>query len=277
METKKMKKNIGVLCLLIIIIITSLITLGYSTYQIILWGKDNNKIDTQMEEVEEIVEIKEVPDGEKVELVNPTQNKKDPYWDYIKLNFIDVNFSELKSINSETVGWIQVLGTNVNYPFVQTVDNKFYLTHQLDKKYNTAGWVFMDYRNNAYDFNDNTIIYAHGRLNKTMFGSLRNVIKESWYKNKNNHIVKISTESENSLWQVFSTYKIKTTSDYLQIDFLTDDERLNFYNMLKDRSVYDYKVNVMSDDKIITLSTCHNDEEKIVLHAKLIKKEKKLN
>lgn len=277
METKKMKKNIGVLCLLIIIIITSLITLGYSTYQIILWGKDNNKIDTQMEEVEEIVEIKEVPDGEKVELVNPTQNKKDPYWDYIKLNFIDVNFSELKSINSETVGWIQVLGTNVNYPFVQTVDNKFYLTHQLDKKYNTAGWVFMDYRNNAYDFNDNTIIYAHGRLNKTMFGSLRNVIKESWYKNKNNHIVKISTESENSLWQVFSTYKIKTTSDYLQIDFLTDDERLNFYNMLKDRSVYDYKVNVMPDDKIITLSTCHNDEEKIVLHAKLIKKEKKLN
>ena len=277
METKKMKKNIGVLCLLIIIIITSLITLGYSTYQIILWRKDNNKIDTQMEEVEEIVEIKEVPDGEKVELVNPTQNKKDPYWDYIKLNFIDVNFSELKSINSETVGWIQVLGTNVNYPFVQTVDNKFYLTHQLDKKYNTAGWVFMDYRNNAYDFNDNTIIYAHGRLNKTMFGSLRNVIKESWYKNKNNHIVKISTESENSLWQVFSTYKIKTTSDYLQIDFLTDDERLNFYNMLKDRSVYDYKVNVMPDDKIITLSTCHNDEEKIVLHAKLIKKEKKLN
>lgn len=277
METKKMKKNIGVLCLLIIIIITSLITLGYSTYQIILWGKDNNKIDTQMEEVEEIVEIKEVPDGEKVELVNPTQNKKDPYWDYIKLNFIDVNFSELKSINYETVGWIQVLGTNVNYPFVQTVDNKFYLTHQLDKKYNTAGWVFMDYRNNAYDFNDNTIIYAHGRLNKTMFGSLRNVIKESWYKNKNNHIVKISTESENSLWQVFSTYKIKTTSDYLQIDFLTDDERLNFYNMLKDRSVYDYKVNVMPDDKIITLSTCHNDEEKIVLHAKLIKKEKKLN
>lgn len=278
-KNKKSKKNkkVGILVLLSVIIIAALVTLIYSAYQIYSWNDDNNKIDNQMEKVEEVVEVKEVKDTENVELVNPVENKKDPYWDYIKLSLIDVDFSELKSINSETVGWIQVLGTNVNYPFVQTVDNKYYLTHQLDKKYNSAGWVFMDYRNNAYDFNDNTIIYAHGRLNRTMFGSLRNVIKDSWYKNKDNHIVKISTETENTLWQVFSTYKIKTTSDYLQIDFLNPDDRLSFYNMLKQRSIYNYGVELFSSDKIITLSTCHNDEEKIVLHAKMIKKEKKLN
>ena len=41
--------------------------------------------------------------------------------------------------------------------------------------------------------------------------------------------------------------------------------------MLKDRSVYDFKTNISSDNKIITLSTCYNDDEKLVIHAKLIK------
>ena len=45
--------------------------------------------------------------------------------------------------------------------------------------------------------------------------------------------------------------------------------------MLKERSVHDYKVNLSAKDKIITLSTCHNETDKIVLHAKLIKREKK--
>ena len=133
----------------------------------------------------------------------------------------------------------------------------------------------MDYRNNSKDFDQNTIIYGHGRLNKTMFGSLKNVVKKSWYSNKDNYIVKISTESENTLWQVFSTYRIKTTNDYLQTNFSSDEEYLEFLNMLKDRSVFDYKVDLNSNDKIISLSTCHNESEKIVLHAKLIKRENK--
>lgn len=191
------------------------------------------------------------------------------------MNLIDVNFDNLKETNSDTVGWIQVLGTNVNYPFVQTKDNKYYLTHQFDRKTNSAGWVFMDYRNKGVNVNRNTILYAHGRVNKTMFGSLRNVVKKEWYENKDNYIVKISTPTENSLWQVFSTYRIKTTSDYLYIDFSNDNDYLNFLNMLKNRSVHNYNTTLNSKDKIITLSTCHNDTDKIVLHAKLIKREKR--
>ena len=261
--------------LLTFFIVVCVILLIYSGYQIFMWSKSNKEIDEQVDNIQEVADVKDVEDTDNVEIVNPAKNKSDPYWDYIKLKLIDVDFSKLKSINNETVGWIQVGGTNINYPFVQGENNKFYLIHQFDKKYNTAGWVFMDYRNNKQDFDKNTILYAHGRLNKTMFGSLRNVVKKDWYNNPDNHIVKISTEYENTLWQVFSTYQIKTTNDYLDITFNDDDNYIKFLNMLKNRSVHNYNVELSSSDKIITLSTCHNDTDKIVLHAKLIKRVKK--
>lgn len=275
MKKKVNKKNKIINIVLFVLIIISALLLCYSGYEIYKWFMANKHIDEQVEEINEIVEVKEKEDTEKVELLNPNAKKEDPYWDYIKLKLIDVNFEELEKINSDVVGWIQVGGTNVNYPIVQASDNKFYLSHQFNKSYNTAGWVFMDYRNDSNNFNNNTIIYGHGRLNRTMFGSLRNVVKKDWYNNTQNYIVKLSTKTENTLWQVFSTYQIKTTNDYLDIDFNSDEEYLKFLNMLKERSVHDYMTDVSASDKIITLSTCHNDTDKIVLHAKLIKREKK--
>ena len=260
---------------MIIIFLVALGLLIYSGYNIFVWKEDNNKIEEIQEQVEENVEVEEVEDTNITELINPVVPKVDPYWDYIKIKLINVDFTSLLETNSETVGWIQVGGTNINYPFVQGKNNKYYLTHQFDKKYNSAGWVFMDFRNNKTDYDNNTILYAHGRLNKTMFGSLRNVVKKEWYSNKDNYIVRISTPTENTLWQVFSTYRIKTTSDYLTISFKNNTEYLNFLNMLKNRSVHNYGATLTAQDKIITLSTCHNDTDKIVLHAKLIKREKR--
>ena len=129
----------------------------------------------------------------------------------------------------------------------------------------------MDYRNNITDMDKNTIIYAHGRIDNSMFGSLRKTLNSSWYGNNENYIINFSTENYNSLWQIFSLYKLPTTSDYLQIDFNSDSEYLEWLNMLKDRSIYDFKTNVNNENKIITLSTCYNDDEKLVVHAKLIK------
>ena len=94
-----------------------------------------------------------------------------------------------------------------------------------------------------------------------------------WFDDVNNHVIKLSTLTENTLWQVFSVYHIPTTSDYLQTEFSSDTEFLEFVNMLKDRSQYDFNVEFSETDKILTLSTCYNDEERVVLHAKLIKKE----
>ena len=55
------------------------------------------------------------------------------------MNMINVNFNDLKKTNPDIVGWIKVNGTNINYPFVQSKDNKYYLTHSFNKSYNSAG------------------------------------------------------------------------------------------------------------------------------------------
>lgn len=261
---------------LIIFSILCSITLVYSIYNIIVWKLDSNKTNNQIEEIQEEIPIIEIEDNDNTEIIEQEEEipKSNPYWDYIGMNMIDVNFSELKNINNDVRGWIKLNGTNINYPFVQASDNKYYLTHSLDKSYNSAGWLFLDYRNNSTD-NRNTIIYAHGRNDKTMFGSLRNVLSNNWLKDTNNYVIKISTEKENSLWQIFSTYHLPTTSDYLQTNFNNYNEFQDFINMIISRSSYNFNTSVSVNDNILTLSTCYNNSDKMVVHAKLIKKEQK--
>ena len=103
----------------------------------------------------------------------------------------------------------------------------------------------------------------------------RNILKNNWLKNSNNHIIKLSTEKENTLWQVFSVYHIKTTSDYIKTSFNSDNQFENFINMILKRSTYNFNTNITKEDRILTLSTCYSNTERLVLHAKLIKRETK--
>lgn len=248
----------------------------YSSYNIIRWSLDADSASKQIKEIYNEVEIKEVKDTQETVIVNPPKGevkKENPYWDYIKMNLINVDFTKLKEKNSDTVGWIQVSGTNINYPFVQTLNNTYYLKRDFNKKYNSAGWVFMDYRNDLKTLNQNTILYAHGRVDGTMFGTLKNIIESDWYNDKSNHVVKLSTEYENTMWQVFSIYRIPETSDYLEINFNDNEKYMNFLNMLQDRSEFEFDVDLNDEDKVLTLSTCYKENDRVVLHAKLIKME----
>ena len=262
--------------ILILMFLILFITLNISIYNIIKWKLDSNKTNEEINTIQENANIEEVQDNKGTEIIKQAKKipKENPYWDYIKMNMIDINFDNLKKINSDVVGWIKVNGTNINYPFVQSKDNKYYLTHSFSKSYNNAGWVFLDYRNNNIN-NRNTIIYAHGRTDKTMFRTLRKVLNNGWINNTNNYVIKISTEKENSLWQIFSIYHIPTTNDYLQTEFKDKREYQRFLNILKNRSNHNFNTSITSNNTILTLSTCYNDSEKMVVHAKLIKKQKK--
>lgn len=249
-----------------------LVVLLISLVKIIWWFRDNHHTDKIIEEITESVEVVDVEDTEETELISVEEEKESDYWYYVKQPLISVDVDTLKEKNKDTIGWIQVNNTNVNYPFVQTSDNKYYLNHAFDKSYNSAGWVFLDYRNNI-DFSDrNNILYAHARRDNTMFGSLRNVIKESWYSNKDNHVIKLSTDKENSMWQIFSVYRIETESYYITTDFASDESYDQFLKTLQERSMYNFNVKLSSSDKILTLSTCNGEDHRIVIHAKLIKK-----
>ena len=272
---KKKSKIIKILYYLTFLFLLSVIII--SSIGVINWLMDNKKIEKQSVDINNLTEVKEVKDNEKTEVINNEEekSKSDPYWDFIKMNLIDVNFDKLLKENNETVGFIKVNGTNVNYPFVQTTDNEYYLNHSFTKEKNSAGWVFLDYRNNIKTYDQNNIIYAHGRVNNTMFGSLNSILTNGWVDKEENHIIRLSTLYDDTLWQVFSVYHIQTTNDYTKTNYMTEEGYQSFLDMIKNRSAHDFNTNVTTKDKILTLSTCYNKNERMVVHAKLIKKQHK--
>ncbi len=224
-------------------VIVLILLLSFSTTKIVTWNKEN--IETKAL----ITELNTIKD---------TQNDT-------------LNINELKSKNNDTIGWIKVNNTNIDYPLVQSKDNNYYLTHNYNKKKTSAGWIFLDKRNNKDLSNKNNIIYGHSRKDKSMFGTLKYTLNKNWYKNKDNLIIKITTETKKYNYEVFSIYTIEKENYYLQTDFTTKKEYKTFLNILKERSIYDFKTDIENTTSILTLSTCYKDNQRVVVHAKLIK------
>ena len=237
MKTKKtIIKIMMVLCLGLLI---------YSTYNIIGWYIDNNKNESIKEEINKIIDLDEDD------------------------NTID--FKELKKKNNDIVAYLKVNNTKIDYVVVKGTDNKFYLKHNLYKEYNRAGWIFMDYHNRLDGTDKNIVIYGHNTRDKSMFGTLRNIVTKEWYENPDNHIINLVLEDKVLTYQVFSTYTIKVEDYYINTIFKNNSEFDKFIKTLKKRSVYNYGIEVSGEDSILTLSTCTgNGKSRMVLHAKLI-------
>ena len=223
-------------------VIVLILLLSFSTAKIVTWNKEN-------------IETKE--------LITKLNTVKD-----IQNDTLDIN--ELKSKNNDTIGWLKVNNTNIDYPFVQSKDNKYYLTHNYNKKKTSAGWIFLDKRNNKDLSNKNNIIYGHSRKDKSMFGTLKYTLNKNWYKNKDNLIIKITTELKEYNYKIFSVYTIEKENYYLQTDFTTKKEYKTFLNILRERSIYDFKPDIENTTSILTLSTCYKNNKRVVVHAKLI-------
>lgn len=238
----------------------------FSLYHIVVWYNDNQATNELILELQESVKLKDTNKTITTEVLDNTK--------YYDENLLSVDFTHLLDKNEEVVGWIEIPYTNINYPFVQHSNNTFYLNHSFDKSYNGAGWVYLDHRNKKDLVDTNTIIYAHGRVDGTMFGSLKNILDEEWL-GKDKHIIKVSTLSYNYLFEIFSAYHIKTTNDYLVTNFSSAIEYQEFIDKITRRSMIDFATEVTTANRILTLSTCYNNREKVVVHGKLVKQEKR--
>ena len=194
---------------------------------------------------------------------------------FAKTNLNDVRISDLKKSNSDTVAWISVDGTTINYPIVQTSDNDYYLNHSFDKSFKMSGWTFMDYRNNINMTDYNTIYYGHNLLNMTAFGSIANIFTEDWINNSNHSII-VVTDTMQYVYKIFSAYYIDPEVYYLQTVFYSDSDYQKFLNTISSRNIINIDSSVSITDRIITLSTCTEDNKgRKVIHAKLIASNKR--
>ena len=260
-----MKKN-QIIQKILILIFGALFIFSFT--KVMIWFVDSKVSKGEIGDITKSTKVNIVKDDDNIKII---ETDPDYYRLYKNVDLISVDFDELLKTNNETKGWLKVNNTNINYPFVQHKDNKYYLKHTYNKKSNGGGWVFLDYRNNANLEDFNTVIYGHGRKDKTIFGTLGNVLKKGYIDKKENQFIMVSTPTKNLTYQIFSAYRIPNTSDYIRTEFSSDEDKERFLKMITDRSKLNIDVKATAEDKILTLSTCHNHEVKMVVHAKLVK------
>lgn len=214
---------------------------------------------------------------------NPTNNNQTSNNNYTNYNYssdyldyLDINVNSYIGINKDVVAWLKVNGTKINYPVVQSKNNDYYLKKDLYNKDSITGWIFVDYRNDIQELDNNTIIYGHNMANGTMFGTLGRVLNRSWYTKTRNQYIAINTRNAKTIWQIFTIYVIEPKLDYLQVVFENDESYDKFLKQMKARSIYNFNTDVSTNDKILTLQTCDNSGTKrVVVQAKLYKIEKR--
>ena len=191
-----------------------------------------------------------------------------------KEKIAEYDFDKLKEINTDIVGFIEVDNTNISYPVVKSSDNSYYLNHSYKKEKNNIGSIFLDYRNDLDNLSKNNIIYGHGRLDNTMFGSLNNLLDSSNLDSKESYYITLSTPNSIMTFKIFSVYTIPKEGYYIKTYFSSNKYFKEFLETIMKRSIYNFNTDVNTNDKILTLSTCKdNFGKRIVVHAKLLKKE----
>ena len=124
-----------------------------------------------------------------------------------RLNSIpDVDFEKLISQNDDIIGWIFIEGTDISYPLLCGRDNQQYLFQSYEKKYLTAGSIYIDYRCSR-DFSDSrTVVYGHNMHNGSMFGKLDKFTRESYMK-EHPYVYILLPDGETLKYEVKKAYK----------------------------------------------------------------------
>lgn len=184
---------------------------------------------------------------------------------------ISDKFQELLKTNDETVGWISIRGTNINYPVVQHADNEFYLDQNFKKGKSSIGAIFMDFRNKILPLDRNILLYGHHTKDQTMFTGLMSYKDKNFF--LNNDKIVFNTLYQESEWQVFSVYVTDVKFDYLETEFENDEQFQKYIDSIKAKSKFKKDIPVGTNDHILTLSTCSYEftAARTVVHARLIK------
>lgn len=171
----------------------------------------------------------------------------------------DVNFTELWKINTDIYAWIKIPNTNIDYPILQTDgDDAFYLEHNYKKEYEFAGSIYTE-KLNSKDFSDpNTLIYGHNMLNGTMFRTLHNFRDPDFF--ANNPYIYIYLPDRTLTYEIFAAYEYDDRHILYSFDFSDKDvyaEYLAYATNPTDSMMCNRReIEVTTDDKIVTLSTC---------------------
>lgn len=180
--------------------------------------------------------------------------------------------------NSDMVGWIQIEGTSIDYPVMQTpADPNYYLKHDFEKHYTDYGCPFMQADSDALCPSDNLIIYGHNMKDGSMFADLAKYrSKDFWQAHKT---VWFDTALGSCAYEIFAVIHTTVQADatdafpfYRFVDAAAPEDFAAYVSACKARALYDTVIFAEYGDKLLTLSTCDNitDNGRLLVIAKRI-------
>ena len=189
-----------------------------------------------------------------------------------------LKLEELQKENNEIIGWLEIEGTNINYPVLQGTDNEFYMKNNYKKEKSKDGSIFLDKSYNWDIPSSNLLLYGHNNKNGIMFQDLLKYKNEDFYKEHTK--IKFTTNKEDNVYEIISVFysRVYYKSEknvfryYYFVNANNEQEYNDFVNNAKKSSIYDTGVNANYGDQLLTLSTCEYSQEdgRFVVVAKKI-------
>lgn len=237
-----------------------------------IWGQEREKEETRVmyEKMRQEMKPSVEETGETGESQTQTEKKE---------LVIPVDFEGLQKENEDIYAWITIPGTVVDYPVVQAPeDDRFYLTRTAQKEEGAAGAIFTE-KGNKKDFSDpNTVLYGHNMKDGTMFAGLHQYEDAAFWEDHQD--VTIYTPDAIRHYRIFAAY-LYDSRHLLESFDCTDKEIYQYYldEIFQQRnmtSIIDEDAKVTTDDRILTLSTCHSmgNDYRYLVQAVLIQEEK---
>lgn len=173
-----------------------------------------------------------------------------------------IDESVLSSINEEYAAWLLIPDTKVNYPVVYPENNEAYLTETFDGKKKSCGCLFFDAYKEPLS-GRNTIIHGHNMKSGDIFGELKKFLSKDYA--EQHPFLYLHRRGKWTEYQLLSVYIVSNDDNTpYETDFKNEDEYKAYLKAIKSKTIF--KTSAESEDEdLLTLSTCHGKEEKLIL------------
>ncbi len=169
-------------------------------------------------------------------------------------------FASLLEQNPDTVGWLTIPGTTVDYPVAQTEDNDHYLHYDFLGESSPYGSLFVDCRDDLADTKGNTIIYGHNLNNPQMFGALMDYKNLEFY--QQHPVLQFDTLYGDGTYKIVAMFLMDDNESVDVFDyhnrhnFNSEADAVDFLTQVERRTLIQTGVDVQPGDELLTLSTC---------------------
>ncbi len=172
-----------------------------------------------------------------------------------------IDFASLREENSDIVGWIRVDGTRIDYPILQSGEGtveSFYLDHNRYRQKDRAGSIYIQKMNAPSFLDPNTVVYGHYMANGSMFADLHQFRKDAFF--AENDTITVYTPDRILTYRIYAAFVFDDRHILNGYEFHTDEGYEQFLSVTRNppsmRRQVREGVEVTTDDRIITLSTC---------------------